>query len=142
MRLNNNRVRKNRKKFLQAINVIGLFQNPTPFLRIELQVLQKPLLPQVNGSKIARAQETFVSWNSRGGDEFLRKQCVTMNGHALVRRAGTHRINGIRALCQSTKPPESPRCHARPRVASSRTRYGYREHDLPHARNSVSRVLG
>ena len=71
--------------------MVRRLKNPSPLGTVELQILEKPLLPEVRRTKIRRVQKRLVSWDMTGRDEFFGQKCITMDRHALMRRPRAER---------------------------------------------------
>src|SRR4051812_20253821 len=97
---------EHRQQFVQAVYVVRSLENPAPFRTVQLQMLKKPLLPEVCRTKICHVQKHLVSRDMTGRDEFFRQQRITMDRHALMRRRRGHRVNRIRPRSEPAKPPQ------------------------------------
>src|SRR5437764_5824225 len=129
--------------------MIGSFQDPM-FLeggrgrpRAQLQILKEAFLPGVNGSEVSRTKERLVGWNAASGNEFLRKESVTVDCDAFMRRGCAHWINRIRPPGETAKPPQAAGCHPNARIGPAfiGSLSGNREHDFPDTGRAVGWVL-
>src|SRR5215472_15015487 len=84
MSLNDHRVRKNGKQFVERVEMVGRFEDPLFQRGTRLEMLQKSPLKGVGGMQAGRLQELFVRRHPAGRNEFLGHQRKAVDSRAFM----------------------------------------------------------
>ena len=143
MHLDDHRVGKNGEERVQAENMVRGLEHPSARATLRLKVLQEALLPLVSRYQTGGVKKPFITRNAIGGREFLRQQCVAVDGYTLVRRGGAHGMDRIGSGHNAPKPPKARGClfNAPPNVVLSLCPQRKRKHHFPNQRCAVDSIL-
>src|SRR5215831_1082234 len=143
MRLNDYRVWKYLHQRFEPINVVWRFQHPAFAGRMQLEILQESLLPEITWSQISASQKFFVTRHVASGHKFLRQKSVAMNRNTFMRRFRAHRVNRVSPGREPAKPPQtkSRLTNAPLRVFSISVPRRDWKHYFPNTRRATGRML-